>query len=213
MAIISDDEVTAFIRSLISESSAKHWTDDEITLYKKFGMIAVMSKFWYMMAPTEMKSATASLSASTAYVELPTDAAKIYRVAVTSNGKRLQKLEADDVWRYSLYDDGDAATNYLSIWYLEYYDAVTDFPEALRPLIALEAVMFAKTKDVGIDVNLDRMYQRFEDAANTFLSTDAPHEPTIFGDYELAVSYTNDNPCAWLFKENKIYLYKAHESD
>lgn len=214
MAIISDDEVTAFIRSLIGEGTAKHWTDDEITLYKKFGMMGVNTKWWYLLAPTEAKVTATSLSAATEYVSLPDNSAKILRVEVAADRKLLRKIEPDELWKYSPYDNGAAATNYLNIWYLEYYDEVTDFPEALRPLIAIEAVIYAFSKDKGIDAGILRLQKEFEDTARIFLSTDSPYEPTIFGDFEIERSYTGDNPCAWAFRDGKIYLYQSYsESD
>ena len=213
MAIISDANVTSFIRSLIGEEEAKHWTDEEITLYKQFGMIAVNSKYWYLLAPTEAKVAATSLTANTATVSLPTDAAKILRVEVAENRRLLRKIEPDELWKYSVYDDGAAATNYLNIWYLEYYDTVTDFPETLRPLIALEAVMFALSKDKGITAGIKDMHTRFEEIAITFLSTDSMYEPTIFGDDELERQYTESNPCAWSFRDGSIYLYKSYDGE
>lgn len=211
--IISDADITSMIRYLIGENTAEYWDDAEITLFKKFGMIAVFSKYWYMMMPTETKVAATSLTANQAYVDLPTDAAKILRVEVNSDRKMLRKIEVDELWKYTPFDDGDASTNYLNVWYLEYYDSVTDFPEALRPLIAYEAVVYAKTKSGGMDRSFDRMHQRAEEQAIAFLATDSPYEPTIFGDFPLERGYTDTNPVAWLFKAGKIYLYKTFESD
>ncbi len=124
----------------------------------------------------------------------------------------LRKIEVDELWKYTPYDDGAAATSYLNVYYLEYYDSVTDFPEALRPLIAYEAVVYAKTKSGGMDAAFSRLHQEAEATAIAFLSTDSPYEPTIFGDFELERGYTNDNPVAWMFKANKIYLYKTFEA-
>jgi len=213
MAIISDVNVTSMIRYLIGESTAEYWGDAEITLFKKFGMIAVFSKYWYMLMPTEAKSSATSLTANQAYVDLPTDAAKVLRVEVNSDRKLLRKIEADELWKYTPYDDGDASTNYLNIWYLEYYDAVTDFPEALRPLIAFEAVIYAKTKSGGLDQAFVRMHQKAEETAIAFMATDSPYEPTIFGDSDVQRGYTDTNPIAWLFKAGKVYLYKTYEAD
>ena len=69
--LFDDTSVTSMIRHLVGESTAKHWTDAEITLYKKFGMVAVNSKYWYLLAPTEAKVAATSLVAATEHVSLP----------------------------------------------------------------------------------------------------------------------------------------------
>lgn len=213
MTIISSANITSMVRSLVGEATASYWTDDEITLYIQFGMMAVISKYWYLLAPTEAKVSAASLSANTAYVEKPDDCAKILRIEVATDRKLVRKIEPDELWKYSVYDDGAAATSYLNIWYLEYYDAVTDFPEALRPLIAMEAILFAKSKDKVLDVDIVSLYKHYEDIAVGFLSTDSIYEPTIFGDYEQERPYTDDNPCAWAFKDGKIYLYKGYDTD
>jgi len=213
MAVISDSDVTSMVRSLIGESSAEYWTDAEVTLYIKVAMTNVQNKYWYLLAPTDTKVSNTDLSASTAYVSLPTDCAKVLRVEVASNRKLIRKIESDELYKYSEYDDGAAASGYLNIWYLEYYDATTDFPVALRPLIAVEAVRLAKTKDRGIEADIESLQSRFESAALTFLASDTVYEPTIFGDYAQERSYTDDNPVAWTFRDGKIYFYKIYDED
>ena len=211
MAVISDDDVTNFIRYLLAESTADFWEDAEVTLYKKFGMISVLSKYWYLLAPTEAKVSATSLSANTAYVSQPTDCAKVLRVEVAEDRTLLRPIEPDELFKYSEYDDGAAATSYLNIWYLEYYDAVTDFPEALRPLIAFEAIFSGKLKDQSISADIAMRHKHYEDMAVAFLSTPHMYTPTIFGDYEQDRAYTDDNPCAWAFRDGNIYLYKAFD--
>ena len=214
MTLISDADITAFTRSLIGEATAKHWTDVEIALYVEMAMMAVNTRYWYLLAPTEVQVSATSLSAATEYVSLPSDCAKVLRVEVAETRKLLRKIEPDELWKYSVYDDGAAATSYLNIWFLEYYDATTDFPEALRPLIAIEAAIMAKTKDTGaVDAGILNLQRRFEETAIAFLSTDSMYEPTVFGDFAQEEAYTDSNPCAWAFKENKIYLYKSYSED
>ena len=105
------------------------------------GFVKIKVAYSTISAGTEMTSVKGS--GKSMLSRLIEDPAKILRVEVASDRKMLRNIEADEVWKYSVYDDGAAATNYLNIWYIEYYDTVTDSPEALRPLIALEAVMFA----------------------------------------------------------------------
>lgn len=213
MAVLSDSDITSLTRSLIGEATAEYWTDAEITLYIKTAMTNIQNRYWYLLAPTDAKVDPASLVANTAYVSPPTDCAKVLRVEVAADRKLLRKIEPDELWKYSAYDDGAAATSYLNIWYLEYYDATTDFPVALRPLIAYEAAVIAKTKSGGMDTTFDRLHRKAEEAALTFLATDAMYEPTIFGDYAQERSYTDDNPVAWLFRDGKVYLYKIYDED
>jgi len=194
----------------VGETITKHWTPEEIALYIKFGLMTVVARFWYMLAPSEAKSEAASLVASQAYVEQPTDCAKVLRVEVAETRDLLHKIEADELWRYSVYDNGSASADYLNIWYLEYPELVTDVPEALRPLVAIEAALSAKIKDAGVRSDLIIQQKRFEDIANTFLATDSMYEPTHFGDYEQEQAFTRSNPCAWMFKNGRIYLYKSY---
>jgi hypothetical protein len=154
-----------------------------------------------------------SLAASTSYVGKPTDCAKVLRVEEATNRKLLRYIEPDEVWKYSEYDDGAASSNYLNIWYLEYADAVTDFPEAVRPLIAMEAILFAKSKDKTLDVDIMAMHKRFEDTAVAFMSSQTMYEPAIFGDYAQERAYTDDNPVAWTFRDGSIYLYKIYDEE
>ena len=213
MAVISDTDVTNMIRYILNEGTAKFWEDDEITLYKKFGMMAVVSKYWYLLAPIMVKVAATSLTANTAYVSQPDDCAKVLRVEEATNRKLLRYIEPDEIWKYSLYDDGAAASNYLNVWYLEYADEVTDFPEAVRPLIAMEAIAFAKAKDENLSVDIQAMHKRFENIAYEFLSSQTMYEPAIFGDYAQERAYTDDNPVAWSFRDGYIYLYKIYDED
>ena len=213
MTIISDANITSMVRSLIGEATTEYWTDAEVTLYIQFAMMNVMARYWYMLMPSELQVETADLDAATDNIALPTKCAKVVRIEVASSKKMLRKIEADEFWKYSPYDDGSTVSAYFNIYFVEYYDETTDFPEALRPLIAVEAAILAKTKDENVDAGLMALYNRFEESAITFLATDSPQEPTIFGDYEQERAYTNDNPCAWAFKEGKIYLFKVFDED
>ena len=209
MAIISDTEITSFVRSLLGEGTAKHWTDDEVTLYIKFGMMAVESKYWYLLAPLDKKIGQASLVANTAYVSIPDDCAKIIKLEVASTGDMVRYIEPDDLSRYEEYDDGAASANHFNIWYLEHKSATTDFPESLRPLIAIEAVMFGNTKDGTVDGALLALHREFESIALNFLGVSQVQEPALMDDYELEDKYTYTDPVGWSFREGKIYLYKV----
>jgi len=209
---MSDDDITSLARSLMAEATAKFWTDDEVTLYIKVAMTNIQNKYWYLLAPSEAKVWKESLSASTPFVSLPDDCAKVLRIEVGETRKLLRKIEPDELWKYSEYDDGAAATHYLHVWYLEYYDATTDFPVALRPLIAVEAALLAVTKDKNIS-HINALHDKFESNALDFLSTDSMYEPTVFGDFAQEEAYTDSNPCAWAFRDGKIYLYKSYSED
>lgn len=212
MAVISAADVVSFTRSLLGEGTAKHWTDAEITLYIKFGVIAVQSKYWYLLAPLSKTLEQKSLTANQAYVTLNDDALKVIRVEVASSGDQLRYIEPDELFRFQEYDSGAAATNYLNIWYLEVNSAVTDFPEPFRPLIAIEAVIFGKTKDESVDAGLLALHKRFEDIALNFMGVSQIQEPAMMDDYELEDRYTYVDPVAWTFRDGKVYLYELRQT-
>jgi hypothetical protein len=163
--------------------------------------------------PTEVKVQATDLTTALNYIGLPTDCAKVIRVEVASNRKMLRKIEPDELWKYSEHTPTATQTSYFNVWYLEYYDATTDFPEALRPLIAVEAAVLAKTKDENVDAGLMALHKKFEDAAIAFLSTDSPYEPTVMGDYAMERGFTDDNPVAWCFRGGAIFLYEVYDED
>jgi len=214
MTLISSDDITAFTRSLIGEATEKHWTDVEIALYIEMAMMIVNTKYWYLLAPTEAAVNPTSLVAATSYVSQPTNCAKVLRVEVAETRKLLRKIELDELWKYSAYDDGTTVSSYLNVWYLEYENSVEDFPEALRPLIAVEAAVMAKTKDSGaVDAGIMSLHRKFEEAAQVFLATDSMYEPTVFGDFAQEEAYTDSNPCAWSFRDGYIFLWKSYAED
>jgi hypothetical protein len=212
VSIITDDNVTAFIRSLVGESTAKHWTNDEITLYKKFGMMAVQAKYWYLLYPEKVMKATADMTSGTDYIALPDNCFKIGKLEVYNNGsgdgKHLRIIGTDEVHKYESWAAGDpiacvfadskvylyptpnrTVSSFFRYWYLEYFDEVTDFPECMRPLIAIEAVLFAKTKDKSVTVDVLAMQQRLEEIVYHALAMSQIQEPDIIGDYEVDEGY------------------------
>lgn len=303
--IITSANVTSFVRSLVGEPITKHWTDEEITLYIKFGMLAVQGKYWYMMTEGDKSVKATSLVVNQTYVSMPnasigaaqatavlddatfsgtynhladltyrveidlaaatdtfkwskdggttweatgtavtgtaqeldngvfvtiaattghtladlwdsacvsTDCNKIVKIEVASDGSQLRYIDEGEIWKYDLYNDGAASSNYLNVWYLKNKSVIGDFPETLRPLIAIEAIVFAMTKDRRIDVDVLQLQKRFADIATIALAVAQVQEPTLLGDSELIDTYTSTNPVAWSFRDGRIYLYKYDDS-
>lgn len=212
MAIITDANVTSLTRSLLDEASAENWTDAEITLYIKTAMITILSRYWYLLAPTEAKVQLTNLTVSLSYIGLPTDCAKVLRVEVASDRKMLRKIEVDELYKYSVHTPSATKVSYFNVWYLKYYSTTTDFPEVLRPLIACEAALQGLTKDENTG-HIRDLYDKWEEAALTFLSTDSMYEPTVFGDYAMERGFTDGNPVAWCFRDGAIYLYEVYDEE
>jgi len=135
---------------------------------------------------------------------------KILRIEVAEDRKMVRQIEVDELFKYSASDDHSGSSDYFNIHYLSNKADIGDFPEALRPLIAIEAVIYALTKDRGVSVDVLAMKKDFESNALVFLSTQQPYEPAILGDYEVEDSYTSTNPVAWCFRDGKIYLFKHY---
>jgi len=201
------DEIDTYIRYLIGEPVAKNWADNEISLYKGVGMMMVESKYWYLLAPLVAKAETVSLRANIDYVNIPDLCAKVLMVEETVTKGVLRKIEVNELWKYAPYDDGSAATNYLRIHYFKHRTEAEDFLPALHGLIAIEAAICAKVKEGG-DRNLEALRDSHEEQVLNYLSVADRQEPDIMSGYDLADRYTSSNPCAWIYRNNKIHLLK-----
>jgi hypothetical protein len=99
-------------------------------------------------------------------VELQRGIHKIVRVEYAATGAKLDYIEDDKLFLYEtgeegapqvwLYEDNKVmqvptpattAANYWRVWYLPEFTALSQLPEILHPLIALEAVINARIKD------------------------------------------------------------------
>ena len=99
-------------------------------------------------------------------VELRRAIHKVVRVEYASNGKKLDYIEDDKLFLYEtggesepqvwLHEDnkvrqvptpGGTSANFWRVWYLPEFTILSQLPDILHPLIALEAVINAKIKD------------------------------------------------------------------
>jgi len=210
MTIYSEANVTSLTRSLIGEATAKFWTDDEITLYINAAMATIGAKFFYVLYPRYKTFADGAVTSGTATVDLPDNCQKIGKVEVKETKKQLRFIEEDEASEYTNWGDGEPVawsfkggaiwllptpditdTDYLQIWYMEYMDAVTDFPEELRPLIAVEAAILARTKDEDVTPDLLALQKRLSDSAWDSLSITQIQEPSVARGFTLASIYTS----------------------
>lgn len=205
---LSDANVTSLTRSLLQEATAKFWTDAEITLYIQTAMNVVQSDFYHFLYETNKTFTTQTKTSGTATFTVPTDTFKIGGVEVASTGMRLHYISDDEYYKYAEWDAGESIcwmfkagdimiiptptatdTNYWRIWYLPIMDVTTEFPDCLRPLIAVEAAMLGRTKDDNVSPELVLLQRRFHDAAVKALTLTQMQEATLIGDYDLESTY------------------------
>lgn len=210
--IISDTDVTTYIRSLLNEATAKFWTDAEITLYKKFGMVQAQSRFHTYLYKKTKKLYQLSTTASTADYDLsttPGDIHMIQHISEASTGEHLAYIDDDSYWKYAEWESGDpkawmwynnqvrliptpdsSDTNYLNIWYSPQLDSVTEFPEIVRPWIAVQAVISALTKDKAVTPGIMATAKFHEENVLIEVTFDQMQEPTVIGDHAIEDRYT-----------------------
>ena len=212
MTITSEANTTSLTRSLIGEATANFWTDAEVTLYINSAMATIGAKFFYILYPRYKTFADGAIVSGTDTVDLPDNCQKIGKVEVKSTKKQLRFIEEDEVAEFTNWGDGEPVawsfkggkiwllptpdfsdTDYLRIWYMEYMDAVTDFPEELRPLIAVEAAILARTKDEDVTPDLLALQKRLSDSAWDSLSITQIQEPAVARGFELASIYASQN--------------------
>ena len=203
--IISDANITSYVRSLLNEATAKFWTDAEITNFIKFGMVMAQSRFHTWLFKKTKKLHQLSTIASTADYDLsstPGDIHKIQHISVASTGAHLRYINDDEYWKYAEVDNGDprawmwynnqvrliptpsdAASNYLNVWYSPQLSSTTDFPESVRPWIAVNAVISALTKDKAVSPDLIALAKHCEENVLIDIIFDQMQEAEQFGDY------------------------------
>ncbi len=207
---MTDDNVTSYIRSLVNETTASFWTDADITLYKQLGMNVIQSTYFPYMKDRyktfELKGTTAD--SDTFDTVISTDAWRITGIEIAETGARLRYITDNEYWKYAAWSPGEPNTwmfkggvvkliptpsattsELLRVWYLPIMDAVTEFPECLRPLIAIEAIISAKVRDENVSQDILFLHKRYSDAALIALTLDQMQEPIVMSDFELEEGY------------------------
>lgn len=198
---MTDAELTAYIRSLVNEETAKFWTSTDITAYKKVAYITVQSEFHsYLLEKDKTFEAFAMTNAQSTY-NPPGNYHKIIRIEETDYGQNLEYISDDDYWKYSDYQPGKpiawiwdggkirliptpntTSSTYLRIWYTKKKDSLADFEECLHPLIAIEAVIASKVKDENVTIDLMELKRRYNLIAYIDLSFPQMGKPPIMSD-------------------------------
>ena len=181
---MTDTEFLKFVRSLIAEyiGEERFWTEEEIELYKKNAMTGVLSEFWHYLVELKKKKALISLVAGQAQLQTPEDFLMVVDLFRTEDNEPLQYIRYNEIsWWNNFVSEGyfgwtlsdnkiilipapkQDKADYLTLWYMPDLKTLSDFPEVLHPLIAIDTVIFAKMKDENVGnalLNLREMYRQ-----------------------------------------------------
>lgn len=199
---MTDQNVTDLIRALINESTAKFWTSDNITLYKTAAMQVILNKFYPWLYEEYKTYEDFTLTSGTSVYSLPTNCYKPAKFEVKTTGDKLRFIREDELYKYRDYGTGYPVawmykggqveilpepnftdTDYLVCWYMPILDAVTEFPDSARSLIAVEAAILAKTKDEDVTPDLLQLRRKYEDALMTYFALTQMGSPDFFSDF------------------------------
>jgi len=208
MAITSANAVS-FVRSLIGESSAKYWTDAEINLYLQFAMSKVQGEFFPFLWERNKDQEFISTVAGTNDYDAPADTYKISHIQVAETGKKIRYISEDE-WAKYKYNSGGittTATDFFAVWYMKNLDEITDFPDAVRAYIAVEAAIMARAKNEDVTSDLINMQRDFRMAALTEATTYNMHQLDMFSEFSEEESL--DMQYVWSWKGGKIHIMTA----
>ena len=209
--IISDANVTSYVRSLLNEASAKFWTDAEITNFIKIGMVMAQARFHTYLYKKTKKLHQLSTLATVADYDLsssPGDIHMIQHISVASTGAHLRIIDDNEYWKYAEWASGEprawmwynnkvrliptpaaSSSNYLNIWYSPQITTTTTFPEVIRPWIAIQAVISALTKDRAVTPDIIALAKHFEENVLTEITFDQMQEAAMFADFAAEDTY------------------------
>ncbi|MBW1975271.1 MAG: hypothetical protein JRI45_06835 [Deltaproteobacteria bacterium] len=199
----TDDDVTNFIQSLLNEySSAKYWAAAEITLYKKAAMSTLLSKYIYQLYPIYGDWEDFAVTAGTRVYDLPSNCYRVAQVVVTEDGDKLRYIPRTELWKYADYDAGDVIgwtyknnkiyvtpepsgsdSDFGQIHYMPILDAVTEFPDAMCPLIGIQAALLALQKDKYDSAGLMALKREYEQNIYNDFELSSIEHVNVFPDY------------------------------
>jgi len=202
---MNDSEFSIYVRSLLNESAAAFWTDEDLAAYKKVAITLVNGIFWNLLFPLKKWPILYSLAVGENYLSLPVGWHKVVRVEVAETGQPLKPIpdielpyylnaDADEPAGYTfvrgkvriLPDSTGAKTDYLRLWFFPRATTLADLPEDLHPLVAVETVIAGRTKDENVSPYLSNLRDRYEWIARKALVQFQTQSPmTLPDDFEM----------------------------
>jgi hypothetical protein len=178
---MTDVQFETYVRSLLNESTAAFWTPEDLAAYKAVAITVVNGVFWNLLFPLKKRPLLYSLAAGENHLDLPVGWHKIVRVERAADGVSLKPIPDIELPDYLNADTGEPAgytfmrgklrilpdssgamTNYLRVYYLPRAQTLADLPEDLHPLVAIETVLAARTKDENVSPYLTNLRDRYE---------------------------------------------------
>lgn len=206
---ISNANAVSFVRSLIGESSAKFWTNDEITLYLQFAMAKVQGELFPLLWERNKDYAYIDTVAGTDDYDAPADSFKVSHIQITETGKKVRYISEDEWAKYKYNNAGITGTDndFFTVWFMKNLDEITDFPDSVRVYIAIEAAIMARAKNEDVTSDLINMHRDAKMAALTEVTMYNMHQIDAFSEFseeeELDMQYV------WTWKGGKIHFMVA----
>lgn len=188
---MTDLEFKKFVRSLLAEyiGEERFWTDEEIDIYKQNAMAGVLSEFWPYLVEKKKKAVNISLEANNPYISVPDDLMMVVSIIRNDDNEELSYIRSNEIswWQnftsepnygWTFESDGirliptptTIKENFLTMWYMPKLVQLSDFPDILHPLIAIDTVIFAKTKDENVSPALMALREAYHHKAIRFLT-------------------------------------------
>ena len=200
---MTDSQIIEYARSILNEPSPKFWTAENMTLWLSTALIVVYSSFWELLIEPKQTYENKSLVANDPDITLPTNCYKVVKVEVASTGQELHKIDTSRLHEYEKLTTNEPAgwlfkggkihlrptpgasySNYLRIWYMPKVTQVSDLPEELHPLLAVELLIAGKEKDEDVSNDLIIKHRRFTESARHALSVSQIQDMGSLEDYE-----------------------------
>lgn len=193
------------MRSLIKEQTQKFWLDTEIALYIKACTQVVASKYGPWLYPVNQSWVDVGSTVGTNTVTWSTgDKAKVLKIdkiLTKSDARKVKKIQPDEIWKYLEVSEGrqvwtfkdndiylvpaSATTDadFFTVYYLPRVVDVTNLPDSLQMVVALQAAILAKHKDEDVDAYLVETLKQAEAAAMTDLVMTTADQIETFGQF------------------------------
>jgi len=197
----TESEVQDLLESSVNEYNAsKYWASGELTLYLKAAMSTLLSKYTPWLYHEYGSWEDLGMVAGTTEYDKPSSCYRIYQILRKEDGAKLRFIPRDELFKYRDYDAGDvigwtfknnqvhvipepSATDadFAEIHYMPILDSVTEFPDSMRPLIAIEAATLALLKDKYESAALFQLKKAYEQNVYVELCMFTP--PSVFPDF------------------------------
>lgn len=188
---MTDLEFRKFVRSLIAEyvGEERFWTDEELELYKQNAISGIIGEYWPHLIEKKKKAVSITIEQGNPYISLPNDLMMVISIIRNSDNEELSYIRSNEIswWQnftsepnYGWTFEGDkirlipiptvTRENFITIWYMPKLTQLSDFPEVLHPVIAIDTVIFAKSKDENVSPALLALRESYHQKAVRLLT-------------------------------------------